>query len=86
MEITFQGKSAIIRKERFYCKSGAYEHKSKTGWVVEVEGRIVLGGRLQTNNTCHGAARTEYPEYKTRKSLLEDVEYYNGIHERRKKK
>jgi len=76
MKIIFQGQEAIIRKENFYCKAGPYEHKLRIGWVLEVNGEIVLGQRLKANGSF-GAERFDYPEYRTRRSLLEDVKYYD---------
>jgi len=82
MKIIFEGKKAIIEKQRFYCKAGAYDHKTRVGWVLKIRGEIVMGDVLRSN-TAYGAARHEYPEYKTLKRLLEDVEYYNDIYNRR---
>ena len=84
MKVTFRGGKAVIEKENFYCKAGAYDHKSRSGWVLKVDGEIVLGNKLVANNTCLGAARSDFPEYRTRKSLLQDIEYFNELYERRK--
>jgi hypothetical protein len=84
MEIVFKGKKAIVQKENFYCKAGAYEHKMRVGWAVMIDGEVVLGFRNQSNGW--GAERYEYPQYKTRKSLLEDVERHNIFFEKRKEK
>ena len=82
MEIIYRGNIVEVKKENFYCKAGAYEHKSRKGWaLVDSNGKIVLGHRL--DHRGHGSERYDYPEFTTRKSLLEAVEYYNAQHVRR---
>jgi hypothetical protein len=77
MKVIFQGEEGTVRKERFCCKAGAYDHKTRIGWVVDLDGEIVFGGDLIANNACHGANRHDYPEYKTRNRLLEDLKDHN---------
>jgi hypothetical protein len=75
MNIMYKGKPGTIIKQRFYCKAGAYEHKWRMGWVLVVDGNPVLGNRVSPTNVCDGSSRFDYPEYKTRKALLQDIEY-----------
>ncbi len=73
MIINYLGQRAEIKKQDFYCKAGAYEHKSRIGWVLVVNDKIVAGDRKIPTNFCDGASRYDWPEYKTRKALLEDI-------------
>lgn len=68
-------KTGIVRKENFYCKAGAYDHKMRVGWVLEIDGEVVLGGSKDSEG--YGAYRYDYPEHKTRKSLLAEIELDN---------
>ncbi|MGW8177540.1 MAG: hypothetical protein ACWGQW_01925 [bacterium] len=38
---------------------------------------VLLGGRIDRGPASHGADRYDYPEYRTRKALLEAIEYDN---------
>ena len=83
MKVQYKGQKGIVRKEEFYCKAGAYTHKERTGWVLEIDGKIVLGNRLYASNRCAGADRHDYPEFQTRKHLLWTIEEDNKDWKRR---
>ena len=83
MKVEYKGQEATIRKEEFYCKAGAYEHRKRIGWVVEVDGKIVLGDRKYASNRCAGADRHDYPEFRTRKEALWAVEQENEAYARK---
>lgn len=77
MKVEFKGKEATIEKRDLYCKAGAYEHKYRKGWVLVVDGDVVLGGKVYPRNICDGAAAHEYPAFSTRKDLVERVRELN---------
>jgi len=83
MIVQFKGQEAVIEKHDFYCKAGAYEHKYRTGWVLTIDGEIELGWRTSSSNICAGADGHWFPEYKTRKSLLEDIKFFNDMYDAR---
>lgn len=73
MIIEAHGKTFKVSKEQFYCKAGPYEHKYRTGWVAE----DLSSGRIYGDYIApspHGAEGYEWPEFKTRKELVEAIE------------
>ena len=73
--IEFKGQTCKAERVNIILKKGAYEHKGVKGWqLVDMKGNIVING-----NPGKPRAAYEYqqPKYKTRKALLEDVDYYN---------
>lgn len=75
MNIIFKGKEAVVRKENFYCKAGAYDHKWRSGWAIFSGEDMVVGGIDCRTNL--GAERYDYPIYTTRKSILAELDYYD---------
>lgn len=73
MRIKYKGVDAEIEKKDFYCKAGAYRHKYRTGWVLVINGVAVLGDSIAPKSSCYGAARHDFPEFSTRKELIECV-------------
>ena len=70
MNIIYNGSPATVEKREFYCKAGAYAHRSRVGWAVFQCGRCVLGG---THSDTRGADRNERVDFPTRKGLLEYI-------------
>lgn len=87
MKVIFKGKECLIEKKRFYLKAGEYEHKHRTGWVLlNADRKVILGDTIYCPNRNLGAARYEYPEFKTRKELLWHINEINKYEEAKKLK
>lgn len=73
--IEFKGQECKAERVGITVKKGAYEHKSVKGWqLVDKEGNVVINGHPGNPKSAY---EYQQPKYKTRKELLEDVDYYN---------
>ena len=79
-----KGVECKLERVGIYCKKGAYSHGHTMGWqAVDMEGNVVVDG---DPGQPQSAYEYQQPKFKTRKELVEDIEYDNEEWEERKRR